>query len=190
MSVEHLKRPIDIEHLLHWAYGQTGILPWRGVSARALMFDHGYTVIPKGCGRAFAGGELLLERAVDDDAAFVIAAVDTLPFEIRQVVKACALQQIRPSWMAGIEPRLVERRVSWRKRSRKKDRRKGHRSHVERVWEPCSPETIRAVREVYAEWHAALGRLRSDLAGRLSGFEIKGFAASSTPWIAVLEKTA
>lgn len=188
-DVQPLKRPIDVEHLLHWAYGETGILPWRGVSERALMFDRGYTVIPKGCALSYAGGETLLRCDVPDDAALVIAAVDALPFGVRQVVKACALQQIRPAWLERVEPRLVEHRVSWRK-GRRKGKKRGHRAHVERVWEPCSPETIRAVREVYADWHAALMRLQCELSGRLSGFEIKGFAAPSTPWCGALEKTA
>jgi hypothetical protein len=182
------KRQIDIEYLLHWAFEQTGILPWRGVSERALMYDHGYSVIPKGCATSYSGGETLLRCDVPEDAAIIIHAVGALPLEVRSVVKACALQQIRPNWMEGVEPRLVERKISWRKRKKRGSR--GHRSHVQRLWEPCSPETICAVRHIYTAWHAALATLLSRLDGRLSAYHINGLAAPPAPWEQRGEKSA
>lgn len=187
-------RLIDVEHLLHWAFAQTGLLPFRNPSERGLAYNHGWTAIPRGANQQFQGSEIALQRALDEDAAAVLAAVQRLPAEIRNVVRACAMSGIRPNWMEGIEPKLVERRVSHRKVRKKKKGKRGKkvtgRSHVERVWEPCSPETILIVREIYAAWHAALSEIATKLGPDLKNHEISGLAAPATPWDTAVEKTA
>lgn len=179
------RQPIDIEALLQWAIGQSGHLPWRGVSARELMFDYGFTVIPKGCRREFRGGGTLLSRAIDDDAAVVVEAVKALEGGIAGVVIACARKGIRPDWMEGIEPRLVPRLAYPKKRGKKK-----HRRAVTMEWKPCHPQVICAARDVYRRWHAALAALAVELDGALIGWRIKGLAAVPEPWAISGEKAA
>ena len=175
------RRPVDIERLLWWAMEQTGYLPWKGVSPRELMFDHGYTVLPRGCSREYHGGGTLLRRAVDEDAATVIAAIMALDPVIAGVVIRCAREKIRPDWMPGVEPKQVQRPISWRKGRRKRGKR-GHRAVFVTVWEPCDPAAIRAARAAYEDWHEAVNALAAGLAGMLIDWKIKGFRAPRLPW--------
>jgi len=177
--------PTDIEYLLQWAFGQTGQLPFRNANEKTLAFDHGWTAIPRRSSKIYNGSEIALQRAVDHDAQLLIDAVQRLSPDIRQVVKACAMSGIRPNWMEGIEPVLVARKVSWRKAKKKRSRRGKKvtgRSHVERVWEPCSPETIRIVREIYSAWHAALENISETAGNYLKTHEISGLNAPTAPW--------
>lgn len=188
-TVQGGRQPIDIEQALWWALGQTGYLPWRGCSERELAFDHGYTVLPKGCSREFHGGATLLRRPIEPDAALVIEAVKALDPAIAAVVIACARERIRPDWMEGVEPRQVATTVYGHVRVGKRRKRRGRPARVV-VWQPCDPGVIRAAREVYARWHAALAVLAHELRGQLNGFAINGFAAPAAPWAEALRNTA
>lgn len=177
--------PIDIEDLVQWAMSQTGYLPWRGVSDRELAFDHGYTVIPKGCGLDYRGGQALLRRAASADATAVIEAIKTLDGEVAAMVIACGRQRIRPNWLDGVEPRLVARTMYGRRRKK----RRGRPVAIS-VWVPCEPGVIRAARAAYSQWHGGLVRLAAMLAGALSEFTINGLGAPAQPWEESLKKTA
>lgn len=169
-------QPIDIEDLVQWAFDQSITPALRGVSERSLMFDYGYTCIPKGCGSAFSGGGVVLEggrRAVDIDADRVLRALDRLDPFTRAIVQANARAKRRPDWMEGVKPRLV---TITRRHKRKHRRIAGQR------WEPCSPEAVRSCRELYARWHAGLRHLHKLLNGTLLSFEINGFGAPDAPW--------
>lgn len=179
------KAAIDIEALLSWAIAQSGHLPWHGVSERELMYDHGYTVVPRHCSREYRGGGAVLARATDDDAATVIAAIKGLDGAIAAVVIACARSGIRPDWMAGVEPRLVPRSAYAKTRGKKR-----HRRAVQMVWVPCHPDAIRAAREIYQRWHLALQRLMSELAGELGAWEINAFSAPAEPWAVDAQQAA
>ncbi len=176
---------IDIEELVQWAMSQTGYLPWRGVSERELAFDHGYTVIPKGCGLDYRGGHTLLRRAISDDAAIVVEAIKSLEPRVAAMVIACGRECIRPNWLPGIEPRQVAKRVY----GARKRKRRG-RPAVVMTWVPCDPSVIRAARSAYEQWHAALLILVSQLDGALAGLAIKGLEAPARPWEVAERKIA
>ncbi len=180
------RRTIDIEQLLQMSFSQVGQHPFRNANERTLMFDHGFSAIPKGASKLYNGTEIALHRAVDQDAQLVLEAVARLPADIRKVVTACATSGIRPDWMPGIMPVLIERRISWRK-ARKKRSRRGRkvtgRSHVEKVWEPVSPETLRAIREIYSRWHIALLDLGDILENKIKRYQISSLYPPSAPWL-------
>lgn len=172
------KTPIDIEVLLQWAIGQSGHLPWRGVSPRELMFDYGYTVIPRGCERGWHGGGTLLRLSIDDDASRVIEAIKRLEPRVAGIVIACARSQIRPDWMQGVEPKRVPRKI-YQRVSRRGRRR--HRSTTVMVWN-IDPAQIAAARSIYERWHAALTRLAVMLDGSLDRWVAKLPQAHPQPW--------
>jgi hypothetical protein len=180
------KTPIDIETLVQWAVQQSGHLPWRGVDDRELMYDYGYTALQRQAPPRRSSGRQLA-RAVGQDAAAVIAAVQALDGGVAAVVIACARAGIRPDWMPGVAPRLVPKPVYERIRRRGKKR---HRRSVRIVWEPCDPQAICAARAVYRRWHAALRGLIAPLAGNLSDWNITGLAAPAEPWERDAEKAA
>lgn len=178
--VHQARQPIDIEALLQWAIQQSGRLPWRGVSARELMYDYGYTCIPKGTPRCYRSSGTLLSRPIDDDAALVIAAVMALDGEVAAIVIANAREGRRPDY-AG-EPR----RVPVTRRHRKKHRR------VVTGFKLVMPDegAICAARAAYRQWHAALGSLARTLSGQLDAWQINGFVAAAEPWASGFKEDA
>lgn len=186
------RRPVDIEWLLQWAYERTAYVSYRNTTRQALWFNHGYTAIPKGCHNRFAGGEMSvnLRSASAEDAKRVVAAVEALDPWSAAIVSRCAKKANRPDCFAGVEAREVETRTYPKRRGRNGRKRKVHKAVVTKRWEPCHPSAIRAAREIYERWHAAVARLAQQLDGRLTDWSISGFAAPAAPWEAALEKTA
>lgn len=170
-------RPIDIEQLLQWAIAQTGYLPWRGVSARELEYDFGFTAIPAGVRREFRSRGVLLRVAASDDANAVIDAVKGLEPRVAATVIACARRQIRPACFVGVAPKKVAKTVT--NRTKKGKRRHRKRSTV-MVWD-IDPVTIKLARQQYEAWHAALVRLAGRLDGSLA-VPVIGPAAPACPW--------
>lgn len=181
---------VDIETLVGWAIGQTGYLPWSGVSDKELAMDHGWTAIPKGVSREYHARELLLrcKGGIPFDAMTIVEAVKALEPSIASMVIACARKAIRPDWCRDIVPRQVPKTVSWRSKSKKK--KKGHRSHTTLVWTPCSPEAICAARDAYQRWHQGMAGLATALAGVLKHWQTIGFSAPRAPWEQEVEKAA
>lgn len=191
-----MRRPIDIEALLQWTVAQSGRLPWR----RDTVFDltlNPYTVrlrrqhVGWALAETYVGLRLNAEngrqvverhpaRPLPRDARIVLDAVMALDGATAATVIACARAHIRPDWMPGVEPRQVERMERCRKK---------HRSVRRVVWEPCSPEQIRAVRAVYSRWHEALTATAKMLRDELSEWRINGFAAAVAPWEEPVAKT-
>lgn len=184
MSVEHLKRSIDIEHLLQWAEAQSIAPRLRVPSARELTLNP-YDVHVRGASNVFFGAGMMVEGGrytADIDAERVMAAVERLdPFSL-SIVRVNAKSCRRPDWMEGVEPRLVP--VFRRSKKRHRKGLAGQR------WEPCSPQAICATRDIYGRWHVALRRLAVALDGKLISFEINGFAAPAVPWEPVEQKVA
>lgn len=189
-------RPVDIEALLQWAIARSGRLPWDRTRDQELAFDRGHTaqlrrrppaswVLAEACaGVRVAGRPLPVMMQPGPDAELVLLAVRRLGDPaVAGVVIACARAKIRPDCMLGVEPRRVERPLSWRKARRGQPR-------VRMVWEPCDPAAIRAAREVYRRWHAALGRLADELRGALDEWQINGLAAPAEPWLEVAKEIA
>lgn len=177
-------QPIDIEVLLQWAYGQTIYVSHRNASDRALLFNHGYTVIPRGCHGSFAGGDttVMLARDGAADAQTILAAVNALDPWSRAIVTRCAKGCTRPECFIGIEAREVPVRTYPLKRRANGKKRKSHKAVVTMRWEPCHPSAICATREIYARWHAVVGRLVEVLDGQLTNWAISGFRAPVIPW--------
>lgn len=190
--MEHIKPSTDIERLLQWAYAQTTYVSYHNASARGLSFNHGYSAIPKGCHNRFEGAELSLTllSASADDAKVVIAAVEALDPWSASIVSRCAKKGNRPDCFIGVEAYEVEVKTYPKRKGRKGKRRKVHKAVITKRWEPCHPAAIRASREIYGRWHAALSRLAIQLHGRLTDWSISGFAAPEAPWLMPLEKTA
>lgn len=182
---------IDVEVLISWAFSQTSALPWRNPTDRSIAWNRGWTAVPKGYPRTLGGGETAIRRAQEHDAELVLNAVRRLPDQkVREVVQACAMKGRRPNWLEGVEPVMIEKKVSWRRlRRRKKGKRPSGRSHFEKVWDPVTPETILIVREMYAAWHAALIDIGRSVGPLLEKHEINGLAAPSAPWEKASEKS-
>lgn len=192
-------QPVDIEHLLQWAVGRSGRLPWRRDDERDLGGNHGLTARPRrrpkiGWHEAevyaltVRGPRQLTPRMLipGPDAEIVLAAVKALEPATAAVVIACARGKIRPDWMPGVEPKRVLRARYVPNLKRKKR----HRRTLVPRWEPCSPAELQAARDVYVRWHAALEALADQLQGRLAGWTVCGFLAPATPWQAEREKTS
>lgn len=192
------KQPIDIEALLQWAIARSGRLPWRLDDERELSMNKGLTARlrrrPKVgwetasvcAGLTIRSGRLLAPGKLvpGPDADIVLEAIQRLPDPaVAATVIYCARSRIRPNWMPGVDPKQVQVLVRCKKKHR--------RVRAQTIWEPCSPAAVRAAREGYAQWHAALSTLARELDGHLSGWEISGFAAPAEPWTeksATLEK--
>lgn len=172
---------IDIEALIQWALQQTGYLPWRGVSDDALAYDHGWTAVPRRQSRQYVGSEILLRRAVDNDAALVLGAVRALAPATAATVLRCAREGDRPGCFIGFEAHKVPKTVYRRKRGGGKR----HRPSVVMVWDMgIEPETVRLARTVYENWRAALARVAASIRGDLAFYEVAGPAAPPHPWLA------
>jgi hypothetical protein len=167
-----MKTPVDIEVLLQWAVAQTVPLPWRGVSPRELMFDHGWTVIPRGVSKAYPSAGIRLSASVVPDAQAVLDAVQTLDPPVADMLIACAKAERRPQWFA--EPR----RVPIVKRHKKRHRQKisGYRIV------PPDPACARAAEHAYSRWWDALADLAVILEPILAHWHATGPAASPEPW--------
>lgn len=181
-----VRMPIDIEALVQWAMEETSAkhLPWRNPSPRALAMDHGWTCIPKGVSREYHGAEVVLRVGTDHDAITVVEAIKALddPAVAAQII-ACGRGNLRPECHLNVEPRRVEKIVSWRKAAKKKKGNKKNRKPVRTsVWEPCSPEAICAARDAYKRWHDGLTNLARVLDGQLSRWKVTGLRASAKPW--------
>jgi hypothetical protein len=179
-------RLVDIEELLQWALARTGRLPWRRDNWRELTLNP-YTAQlrrrPPGnwslavacAGTSFSlGTGAPAMRIPGSDAELVMLAIAGLGDPVLcEIVRGCARSRIRPDWRPGIVPRRVARM----ERSRRSHRR------VQRLyWVPCSPDEVRAARDAYSRWHAALLRLSRALNGRLSEWQIIGLGAPGEPW--------
>lgn len=176
---------VDIEFVVQWAVARSGRLPWDNARDSELMFDQGLTAKLRRrppadwqLSQALAG--LRRERrplpammVPSGDAERVIAAIKRLPPAAASTVLICARGKIRPDCMLGVEPARVPREVRCKKR---------HKLVTRMFWEPCDPASIRAARDTYAAWHAAMRRLVDDLWGALDAWQINGFAAPARPW--------
>lgn len=188
-------QPIDIEALLQWAVARSGRLPWDLARNRELAFDGGVTAqlrrkprmgwsLAEACaGLRLGGSPMPAMMKPGRDAERVVLAVRRLDPADAATVIACARAKIRPDWMPGVAPRLVER-----PRSHRKCKPGQKRSRM--VWEPCDPGAVRAARGIYTRWHAAVRTLADTLRGVLDQWEINGFAASAEPWSEALKETA
>lgn len=184
----------DAEVVLQWAVAQLGKrLPWSSVRPQELEFNRGQTARlrrrqPTSWSIAAATAGMIrpvrpiAPRLVKpgQDANLIIATIRQLDPWSSSIVMVCARGERRPDWMEGVEPRLVEKRV-YGKNGKGRRRRSG-RAQVIQVWEPCSPATVAAVREVYARWHQAVRSIAEALTGRLAEWKITGFAAPERPW--------
>ncbi|HEX5321478.1 MAG TPA: hypothetical protein VFW46_20135 [Stellaceae bacterium] len=172
-------RPIDIEELLQWAVAQTVEPRLRVPSPRELTLNP-YEARPKGVSNRYRGAGVPVDGGrfvADIDAGRVMAAVDRLDPWTRSIVMANAKACRRPDWMEGVEPRMVPVRKRCRRR---------HRSVVKsHRWEPCSPEAVRATRDIYSRWHQALTRIAQGCENGLLGFQLCGFSAPAFPWVGV-----
>lgn len=185
IAIDRTRKPIDIEHLLHWAYAQTAYVDYRNGSARSLAFNHQYSAIPRGCHNLFTGGDLAvtLLSASAEDAKTIVAAVEMFDQSTRDIVTRCAKDQNRPDCFVGVEAQEVESRVYPNLRRRKGWRRKSHKPVVSKRWEPCHPLAICAARGIYGRWHTAVSQLGEVLDGNLSDWHVTGFSAPATPWL-------
>lgn len=193
------KRPTDIELLLQWAVARSGRLPWLRDGWLALTLNP-YSARPRRrpiaswtLAMACAGQRLAVgsgrpaEMVPSSDAERVLVAIAGLGDpRLSEIVRVCARGRIRPDWKEGIVPQRVERAVYGRRTNGK---RRGRRALV-RVWLPCSPDEIRAARETYGQWHAALTALCKRLDGSMDAWQINGFAAPGAPWTTFGENTA
>lgn len=196
-AAPRVKRPVDIELIVQWALEPRGRLPFDRADDKELAFDRGVTVKPRkkprgswALAEACAGLRLGSGRplhayptAPRPDAERIIDAIRQLPPAAAATVIACGRGRIRPDWMEGVEPRQVVK-----KRSHRKCRNGQPRTRL--VWEPCTPDEIRAAHAIYSRWHAALLLLADRLRGTLERFEINGFGAPAEPWESELQKTA
>lgn len=192
-----MSRGIDVEFLVQWAVARSGRLPWDRTRDRELAFDRGLTAKyrrrpPANWSLAAACAGIRIEgRAVPalmqpgPDVVRVIEAIKRLDGGVAEVVIACARAKRRPDWFEGIEPQRVARTIYPRRRNG----RLAHRQVTLMVWSPCDPGKIRAARQVYAAWHAALGRLAGELDGRLDAWQVNGFRAPASPWLAARDTT-
>lgn len=189
------RRPLDVEFVLQWAIARSGRLPWDRTRDRELAFDGGLTARPRrrppanwtlaaACaGIRVEGRATPAMMRPGDDAELVIAAIRQQAGGEAEIVIACARAKRRPDWFEGVLPQQVERPLSWR-------RARPGQKRVTLAWQPCSPAEIRAARERYCRWHAALVRLAHSLSGRLEAWEINGPAAPAEPWIGEAHTTA
>lgn len=189
ISATVLKKPVsvDVEWLLQWAVGQTGNLPWsrdrdcelafdRGLTVKPRKREHGSWAIAEACaGLRFGGTRPLPARMhPTGDAEKILAEIMKLDGRTASTIIACARSKIRPDWMPGVEAKMT---VVGSRRCKKR-----HKRIPVMDWRPCRPEAIRAAREVYTRWHAALIAMMGNLDGRLSGFRINGLSAPANPW--------
>lgn len=170
------KQPIDIEILLQWAIERSGRLPWLGVSDKDLAFDHGWTARPRSVPQ-YQASSLTLRCSPSDDAAAVIAAINTLEPKAALSVTACAKNKMRPNWLPGVVPERVVTQGYRRKRGKKK-----HRLTTMIVWHPCDPLTLESAHNAYSRWHDAVASIADLLKGQLDNFEIRTFLAPEAPW--------
>lgn len=193
------KPAIDIEELLQWAVARSGKLPWMRDNWRALTLNP-YTVQPRrrpitswtlavACAgqrlRVGAGRPAMMMPGSDGER--VLAAIAGLGDPaLCEMVRVCARRRIRPDWKEGVEP--VRRPRAGYPRRRNGARR--GRPVVRLVWEPCSPDQIRAARAAYSRWHRALTSLAETLQSELSEWQINGFAAPAAPWEPPVAKTS
>lgn len=180
------KTPIDIEALLQWAVARSGRLPWVRDDYRSLTLNP-YSAQPRrrpvtswtlaiACAgqRLFVGAGTPATMIPGADAERVLQAIAGLGDPaLCETVRVCARARIRPDWMEGIEPRRVAKRIRCRRQ---------HRLVTKWVWEPHSPEQIRAARDAYARWHRALLTLSEKLRDDLNDWHINGLAAPAAPW--------
>jgi hypothetical protein len=193
-TVRGASRPLDVELVVQWAIARSGRLPWDRARDRELAFDQGLSARPRrrpptSWALASACAGIRLEgrptpaiMQPGPDAELVIEAIKALEGGAAEIVIACARGRCRPDWFEGVEPRQVERP--------RKHQRGANCGHHGSTWSPCSPAQIRAARDRYRCWHAALGRLASVLAGRLEAWEINGPAAPAEPWEGRAETTS
>lgn len=177
--------PVDIEFVVQWAVARSGRLPWDNARDAELMFDQGLTARlrrrpPADWLTATLTAGLRRERRPlpaimrpSGDAELVIAAIKRLPPAAAQTVLVCARAKIRPDCMLGVEPVRVPRQVRSKRR---------HKLVTRMAWEPCDPSSIRAAREGYQAWHAAMRCLAEQLRGALEAWQINGFGAPARPW--------
>ena len=183
------KEPIDIEHLVQWAIGRTGRLPWEGTRDVELFFDRGLTakprrrpptswVIAEACAgmRLGSGRALAPKKVPGNDAERVIEGIKALPADQAGLILRHGRARTRPDCMIGIEPRRVEKKIYPKKR-----RKRAHRPVIVFVWEPEAPATIAAAREEYRRWREGLGILAAGLRG-LERWRICGPEAAAEPW--------
>jgi len=176
-----LSEPIDAELLIHWAMDQTGYLPWYGVPDRALMFDHGYDVIPKNNGTAYQGSQPRLRVTIVDDANTVIEAIKALPPRTAAMVIACGRQKIRPECFVDFVPEQIEKTIYPRRKKKRGRKGKGQRPYTIMVWN-IDPEVIRASREAYERWHEAVARVARQVSPLITRWTVRSFAAPRRPW--------
>lgn len=177
--------PVDIEFVVSWAVARSGRLPWDNARDTELMFDQGLTAKLRRrppsdwqLSQALAGVRrerrpLRPMMVPSGDAERVIAAIKRLPAAAASTVLICGRGKIRPDCMLGIVPVRVPRLVRCKKR---------HQLVTRMFWEPRDPASIRAARDIYAAWHAAMRRLVDELQGTLDAWQINGFAAPARPW--------
>ncbi len=181
---------IDVEHLLQWAVQRTGKLPWSRDGEGDLSFDHGLTAklrrrpkigwataqVTAGLWRA--GRPLSASVTPHGDIAVVIDAIKHLPPAIAAMVLACARSGIRPDWMPGVEPKMVQKHLYKRRHGKRRGR---HVPHLVMVWD-IEPATVRAARDAYAQWHQALTAMAVVLPASLSRWQVRGIGAPASPW--------
>jgi len=181
------KTPIDIEALVQWAIAHSVAPRLTVASPRELMFNHGYTAVPKGFHGVFAGAMARVEGgrlATDIDAERVLAAIDRLDPFTRSIVLVNAKTGRRPDWMEGVEPKRIAKRVYQKRRGKKR-----HRPSTVIVWD-VEPAAICAARELYGRWHSALTGLARTLSDQLIAWQVNGLNAPAAPWDRALEKAA
>lgn len=183
---------VDIEALVQTILMPRPSLPWARDDDRELSLDRGVTARPRRRPRvswfeaeACAGMRFHTPRTrrpardPGPDAARVIAAIRRLDPRAAAMVIACGRNRVRPDWMPGVEPRLVERRRSHR-------RCKPGQKRSYQIWEPCSPDAVRLVRDAYAVWYKGLVALMTALDDTLDTYRVTGLEAPARPWEAYL----
>lgn len=187
---------VDVERLLHWAYGAQMVERFERVGLHAIeAAAAGYEprgVSGDGVGQLMAiehmgcridRGSGLVGDCVHPVALVVAAAVAALGEPGREV-KRYAVAGTRPmTWRPPEQP--IRARV-WVKEGKTAQveyqgpGRKGAYCSVLIAWDKAREQWGRAH---YAEWHAALGDLAWQLSTRALGFEVTGPEAPAEPWL-------
>lgn len=186
------KEQVDIEDLVHWAYG-------RQKAHRSARSGAGHCG-PQAFGSAWLGFARLLELGtlIDDGGGAQGAGGDQCPNDALTIhgralalhadawflVYHHGLSMTRPDWYAegvGHEVPLL---------NGKGQRRPIYRDAVNRTgiigyqmqWQGHRPEAVERGRSEYALWHESLCALAADLDGLLEGFTPVAPACDAEPW--------
>jgi hypothetical protein len=185
---------VDVERVVQWALqpGKAGGIPWR--EGAALAFDLGVTAKPRrrqrgGWALVIAGGvktpirRVELEAVADDDAGRVMDSIRALPGNVASLVIHHGRYCTRPGWTERVENRAPRLGPSGRPWVEYADPRRRMQPYcpllVTHEWVVSDAAISR-----YRAWWGGLLIVAEAIRGRLDRWEVSGFAAPQTPWMA------